>query len=296
VAHSGPDISAAQSTYGPGVGNGTVVTEKFAKLPLFSQVNGIMNMVFAYGGAMIFPEFMAEMRRPMDFWKGMCAAQLLIFVAYLMFGVFVYAFQGQYTLPQAYQGISALKLQTAANILAMITGIIAAALYGNIGIKVAYINIVEDWLKGPSLLSRKGRLIWTGMVFVYWSLAFVIVSAIPQVGSVTSIVAAFCIMQFTYSFPPGLLLGYQLLVDAAKADGPHTVGAVPTGRVDTWRHWSRWRRGMLSGHWHLKLFNLILFLGGMATAGLGAWGAIESVKATFAAGSAATSFGCTPPV
>ena len=30
-----------------------------------------MNMVFAYGGAMIFPEFMAEMRRPMDFWKGM---------------------------------------------------------------------------------------------------------------------------------------------------------------------------------------------------------------------------------
>lgn len=35
------------------------------------QVNGIMNMVFAYGGAMIFPEFLAEMRRPMDFWKGM---------------------------------------------------------------------------------------------------------------------------------------------------------------------------------------------------------------------------------
>jgi hypothetical protein len=68
------------------------------------QVNGVMNMVasfdsliqfvpdrfkvFAYGGAMIFPEIvcshhayvdllthccrqMAEMRRPMDFWKGM---------------------------------------------------------------------------------------------------------------------------------------------------------------------------------------------------------------------------------
>lgn len=36
-----------------------------------SKVNGIMQMVFAYGGAMIFPEFLAEMRRPMDFWKGM---------------------------------------------------------------------------------------------------------------------------------------------------------------------------------------------------------------------------------
>ena len=45
-----------------------------------------MNMVFAYGGAMIFPEMLAEMRRPWDFWKGMCCAQLLIFVAYLLYG------------------------------------------------------------------------------------------------------------------------------------------------------------------------------------------------------------------
>ena len=54
-----------------GISAGPIVTSKFVSLPLFSKVNGIMNMVFAYGGAMIFPEFMAEMRRPMDFWKGM---------------------------------------------------------------------------------------------------------------------------------------------------------------------------------------------------------------------------------
>lgn len=37
---------------------------------------------------MIFPEMLAEMRRPWDFWKGMCCAQLLIFVAYLLYGAF----------------------------------------------------------------------------------------------------------------------------------------------------------------------------------------------------------------
>jgi hypothetical protein len=37
---------------------------------------------------MIFPEMMAEMRRPMDFYKGMACAQILIFVAYMMYGVF----------------------------------------------------------------------------------------------------------------------------------------------------------------------------------------------------------------
>ena len=37
----------------------------------------------------------------------------------------------------------------------MITGMIAACLYGNIGLKVAYINVVEDILKGPPLKAKK---------------------------------------------------------------------------------------------------------------------------------------------
>jgi hypothetical protein len=49
---------------------------------------------------MIFPEMMAEMRRPMDFYKGMACAQMLIFVVYLMYGIFckdfvtIYASEG----------------------------------------------------------------------------------------------------------------------------------------------------------------------------------------------------------
>lgn len=31
---------------------------------LFNRVNGIMNCIFAYGGATLFNELMAEMRRP----------------------------------------------------------------------------------------------------------------------------------------------------------------------------------------------------------------------------------------
>lgn len=134
VAHSPPNVKSAIAAYGPTVASGPVSTAAFVSLPLFAKVNGIMQMVFAYGGAMIFPEFMAEMRRPMDFWKAMCCAQALIATVYMMFGVFVYAFQGQYTLALAYQGMSKFAFQTVGNALALITGIIAAGLYGNIGI------------------------------------------------------------------------------------------------------------------------------------------------------------------
>ena len=38
----------------------------------------------------------------------------------------------------------------------------AAGLYGNIAIKVIYVNIVEDVFKGPRLMSFKGYFIWMG--------------------------------------------------------------------------------------------------------------------------------------
>lgn len=62
----------------------------------------------------------------------------------MMFGIFLYHFQGQYTLPLAFQGLSAFSWQTVGNVLALITGIIAGGLYGNIGIS-AFHSYSEFW-------------------------------------------------------------------------------------------------------------------------------------------------------
>ena len=75
VAHTPPNFASAKAAFG--IDQAPVQTSAFVSLPLFSKVNGIMQMVFAYGGAMIFPEFMAEMRRPMDFWKAMVSGSLV---------------------------------------------------------------------------------------------------------------------------------------------------------------------------------------------------------------------------
>ncbi|KAK7012204.1 aa-trans domain-containing protein [Favolaschia claudopus] len=292
VAHSPPNFAAALSSLG--VPAGPVKTQLFASVPLFSQVNGIMNMVYAYGGCMIFPEIMAEMRRPMDFWKGMIAAQALIFSAYVLYGAFVYSQQGQFVLPLAYQGVSRYALQTFGNVISLISGIIAAGLYGNIGIKVVYHNVIEDWFHGPPVMSSKGRYIWSTMVCSYWALAFIVGSAIPQVQTINGLIGAVAIMQFTYTFPPLLHFGFDVINDAMVADYDPINGQYRP--VDTWKQGSRWRRALFSGRWYFKLFNLVLFLASMSMAGLGMWAAGESAKATFAMSGAATSFGCRAPV
>jgi len=251
----------------------------------------MFNMVFAYGGAMIFPEMMAEMRRPMDFYKGMALAQLLIFVVYMMYGVFWYCYQGQYTQANSFQGLSPYAWQTTCNVLNMITGMIAATLYGNIGIKVAYINIVEDMLNGPSLVSKKGRILWTILVPVYWAVAFVIGSAVPALGAMTGLIGAVCIFQFSYTFPPLFWFLYELKRDAALEDEPFTGYGSQPRQIDTWRQASRWRRGLFTGRWYVKIFMFIIFLASVACAGLGFWGTGEAVRQTFQVGHA-TSFGC----
>jgi hypothetical protein len=86
----------------------------------------------------------------------MWAAQTFIYLVYMFYGLFMYGYQGmsvisvsschlvssptnsskgQYVINPSYLGIGQYNLQTAGNVFAMISALIAAALYGNIGIK-----------------------------------------------------------------------------------------------------------------------------------------------------------------
>jgi hypothetical protein len=113
---------------------------------------GINNIIYAYGGAMLFFNLLAEMRNPWDFWKGMIVADIFIYLVYMFFGIFQYSYQGQYTFSSAIQSTTPFNYRTAGNVLAIIGGLIAAALYGNIGIKVIYNNVLMELFSKPPIL------------------------------------------------------------------------------------------------------------------------------------------------
>jgi hypothetical protein len=150
VANGPPNYAGASGAAGANLGDGSsVVPDANGNFPAVQtsggvpasgqgfagQVNGAMSAVFAYGGSMIFPEFMAEMRHPKDFLTAMWAAQAFIYVWYMFYGLFVYSYQGQYVISPSYLGVSQYNIQTAGNVFAMVSAVIAAALYGNIGLK-----------------------------------------------------------------------------------------------------------------------------------------------------------------
>lgn len=141
VARSGPYYTAVMNAYATLDFSLPIMT--FAGTPpaglasggdgFIGSLNGLNQAVYSYGGAMLFFSFMAEMRHPWDFWKAMVCANVFIYVCYMFFGIFVYSFQGQYTYNPANQGIGDAGWRTATNIMNIVTGLIAACLYGNIG-------------------------------------------------------------------------------------------------------------------------------------------------------------------
>ncbi|KAG0688025.1 hypothetical protein C6P40_001519 [Pichia californica] len=291
-----PNYTAAFGT--SGVTEGPVITKVVvsgAGSEAFqNQLNACMNIVYSYGGALVFIEFMAEMKRPWDFWKGMACAQLFIFSLYLLFAMVVYHYQGQFVINPANQGISNYGWQTTTNVINLVSALIAAGLYGNVGIKCLYSSIFERFFKWPSLNSKFGRWIWTVFVCVYWAIAFVFAAAIPNFSSLVSLIGAVCILQFSYTFPFIMQFGFDIQLGALVGDGEYDHINKITHRIDTWRNWSRWSRGFKQ-KWFSNTCHLILFLASAATAALGIYASSMSLKAAFQSGST-TSFTCKSPV
>lgn len=308
AAHSLPLYSGSASSAGYSVNPDLVTPDAAGNYPPVRQsgglpdpsnfgasVNGLMQAVYSYGGAMLFVEFMSEMRRPHDFLKAMWGAQLFIYLCYMLYGLFMYGYQGQYIQNPSYLGISPYNWQTAGNALAMVTALIAAGLYGNIGVKVLYNNIAVELLRAPPLNQRTGKFLWMAIIPGYWAIAFVIGAAIPDFSGFTAIVSATCILQFTYTFPPILHVAYSIKRNAIVF-GHGEAFDPATGRVSRQDSGlSRLLRGFMAGRWYLNVWNVIYFLGALATAGLGIWAAVENLILIYSVPQL-NAYGCTSPL
>jgi hypothetical protein len=245
---------------------------------LVGSINGLLSGVLAYAGAQLFVEFMAEMRRPRDFIKAMWGAQFFIYSVYLIYGCFIYHYQGQYSFNPSYQGVSVYGWQTAGNMISLIAALIAAGLYGNIGIKVLYNNILMDIFNAPPLVTTTGKIIYAAIVPVWWATAFVIAAAIPDYFGFVSVISASMLLNLTYTLPPFFALGYDIQKNALRSEQGEGFNPI-TGEVR--RNETivqRWIRGFFSGgpfQVAINIWHVIYFLASLSMCGLGMYAAIK---------------------
>ncbi|KAL8732398.1 MAG: hypothetical protein Q9166_002796 [cf. Caloplaca sp. 2 TL-2023] len=293
IFHSDPNYDAALANNNAPKGPTVTTVGPPNEVAFRGQVVGLMQAVYSYGGALLFVEFMAEMKRPYDFWKGMVFAQTFIFACYMIFGFLIYSRQGQFTINPNYQGVSPYAMQTAVNAIALVTTLIAGLLYGNIGIKVLYSNVFMELFGFPSLAKKSGKLLWVAVVPIYWALAFVVAAAVPSISNLAGLIAAVCVLQFSYTFPPLLMLFHNAQRDSIQEG----VEGFDPSTGQTIRHdtgMSRWIRGLRKNA-ALNAFNLCFFLGSLATAVLGIYSAVVGLIHAYAE-TAVSGFSCTNPI
>ena len=260
-------------------------------LPFTVAVTGVMSAVYSFGGAILFVEFLSEMARPFDLWKALMCAEAFIYVLYLFFGLFVYSFQGQYTFNPTYQGLAPYAWHAAINAIQLVTSCVATLLYANIGLKVVYNTVLIPLFHAPPLGTRTGALVWAVIVPAYWGLAFVIATAIPQVSNLGGLIAAACVLQFSFTFPPALLVGYHVQRDALLPGEGWDPATGVLVRHD--RGWVRWWRGYRARLW-VNVANTVLCLASLALAVLGVYSAAVQIAGYYALG-VGTSFSCKNP-
>ncbi|KAK5120417.1 hypothetical protein LTR85_006356 [Meristemomyces frigidus] len=259
-----------------------------------SQFGAVNVMVYAYSGALLFVAFLAEMRHPWDFWKGLLVAQTFIAVVYIFFGAYVYSQYGQYSASNIGNVVQPLRLQQAGNVLGLLTGFFAVFLYFNIGMKTVYLEVCQEILHMPPISSKKGRWLWYAIGPIYWILAFLVAAAVPNLSGIVGFVGGLFSINFTYSFPAIMYLGY-IVQNAAALPGE---GFDPSTGVTT-RHdngMKRWTRGFLKRPF-LSTFTAAYIICALASSGMGTWAAIEGLISIFGPeGTVATAFGCATPL
>jgi hypothetical protein len=144
----------------------------------------------------------------------------------------------------------------------------------------------------PALTTKRGKLIWVAMVPVYWSLAFIMAGAVPELGDISSLVGAFCIGNFTYTFPALLKIGFEIKKGAMLPEEHFDEVNKTYVRLDG--GFKRWWRGYMKSFWFTS-FNIFYFLGALVVCGLGSYSAIEALISAFSGGSVTTSFDCRSP-
>jgi hypothetical protein len=163
--------------------------------------------------------------------------------------------------------------------LAVVSGLIAAALYGNIGIKVVYNNILMEFFAAPSLVTPRGKILWALIVPLYWSIAFVVAAAIPDFFGLTNFIAAICSVQFTYSFPPILELGYLVQRNAMLEGEGFDPATGKDNRQD--RGVKRFLRGFFAKAWYVDAWHILYAGGALSVAGLGSYAACVALMEAF---------------
>ncbi|CAK9785103.1 unnamed protein product [Cutaneotrichosporon oleaginosum] len=160
--------------------------------PTFADaISAVASVIFAASATPTYFGIISEMRDARDFNKSMFSAQLFVTVTYVVIGLVVYCFCGQYVSYPALGSAGPLMKRVSYGL--AIPGLfVTLTIYSHLPAKYVFVRI----LRGSKHLTSNSLVhwaTWLGCTFTCMATAYIIASAIPIFSSLVSFIGAvFC--------------------------------------------------------------------------------------------------------
>ncbi|TXT08899.1 hypothetical protein VHUM_03027 [Vanrija humicola] len=155
----------------------------------FSHAMASVNdVVFAFAATPAYFGIISEMRNPRQYKKAMVSSMVFVLLLYLIIGVVVYYFCGQYVSSPALGSAGKLMKKVCYGV-AIPALLVTLTIYAHLAAKYFFVRILagsEDLTKP----TRRHWTIWLGSTFATVAIAYLIASAIPIFGNLISLIGA----------------------------------------------------------------------------------------------------------
>ncbi|KAL8770760.1 MAG: hypothetical protein Q9209_003627 [Squamulea sp. 1 TL-2023] len=220
------------------------------------------NIVFAYSFAVCQYSFMAEMHTPGDYVKSIWALGLIEICIYTVTGAIIYSFVGR--------DVSSPAILSGTTMVSRVAfGIALPVIFisGSINTTVVGKYIMGRIFPKSELRyvhTKKGWIIWLGLIAGLTLVAWVIAEAIPFFNALLGLISSLFISGFTFYFPA--LFWFALIKEGKWNANAKNIG--------------------------LSIVNALVFLIGVVILACGSYASVEDILESYKTGSVGGSFAC----
>lgn len=220
------------------------------------------NIVFAYSFAVCQYSFMAEMHTPKDYVKSIWALGLIEILIYTLTGAIIYSFVGNNVSSPAILSGSKLVSRVAFGIalpVIFISGAINTTVVGKYIMGRVFPNSELRYVN-----TKKGWIIWLGLIGGLTLIAWIIAEAIPFFNALLGIISSLFISGFSFYFPA--LFWFTIVKEGKWNASAKNIG--------------------------LSMVNALVFCIGICVLVCGTYASVEDILQSYKAGTVGGTFAC----
>lgn len=152
-------------------------------------MNAMLNITFLWVPQILFPTFIAEMKRPQDFPKSLGVLTGISVFLFIVPPSIGFRYLGQYSVAPAFGSLGNLNYKKASFAFVIVPTVIIGSIYANVSAKFIYYKLLKN-SKHAHSNTVIGWGVWFIVMAVIWILGFIFAEVVPSMGDFLALLGA----------------------------------------------------------------------------------------------------------